>query len=750
MSPILQLFTSSILQFFNLFFDKAVGGWISICGGNSVYSHLIHYFPIAENCLVNMKNQWIAIAATAAMFITCSGPEETSKPYYTVPGNPLFNAFNEPVDFRSLTAQHVVQAADSIVAKARKELQELYAIDDDDRTFDNTMLRLDNIANDVNRIGSLIYLMGNANPDSLIRTTALEKATELEKFDNEMSLSEDLYRAVKAYAGTDQAKSLEGYKEKYLRETVEDFERNGFALSAALRDSLKSIKDAISEIGNEFNKNIAAYQDFLIVTEAEIEGLPDDYKVTRKQPDGTYKVDLTYPSYLPFMKYGKSDKARKALYIKYNNRASDTNLDLLQKLLRKRQEMARLLGYETYAQWRLEDRMALKPETVWEFENNLIQSVKAKADMDFQELLSVRKAGLTPEDNVINPWESSYLNNILLEEKYQVDDEVIKEYFPLDSVLTGLFDITQSLFNVRYVEMQNPSVWHPDVRAFEVYDGDKMIGRFYLDLFPRENKYTHAACFGMIKGKTMPAGYQIPNATLLCNFPPPTEGRPSLMPHSQVETFFHEFGHVLHQLLTTAELSAQSGTSVARDFVEAPSQIFENWIWSYESLKLFAKHYQTGEVLPRELFDKMIAAKNVGSGLYAETQIFYGMVDMTYHDKFDPFVDQSTDDVVRDVTEKVRHYPFIDGTHFQAAFGHLNGYGASYYGYLWSRVYAEDMFSVFDQNGILDQETGLRYRNTILARGSSEEPIDLVREFLGREPDNKAFMRSLGLTEMSQ
>ena len=217
------------------------------------------------------------------------------------------------------------------------------------------------------------------------------------------------------------------------------------------------------------------------------------------------------------------------------------------------------------------------------------------------------------------------------------------------------------------------------------------------------------------------------------------------MPFSQVETFFHEFGHVLHQLLTTAELSAQSGTSVARDFVEAPSQIFENWIWNYESVKLFGKHYQTGEVLPRDLFDKMVAAKNVGSGLQAETQIFYGMVDMTYHDKFDPFSDASTDEVVRELTEKVRHYPFVDGTHFQAAFGHLNGYGASYYGYLWSRVYAEDMFSIFDQNGILDQETGLRYRNIILAKGSSEEPIELVKEFLGREPNNRAFMKSLGL-----
>jgi thimet oligopeptidase len=249
----------------------------------------------------------------------------------------------------------------------------------------------------------------------------------------------------------------------------------------------------------------------------------------------------------------------------------------------------------------------------------------------------------------------------------------------------------------------------------------------------------------MIKGKATPWGYQIPNATLVCNFPPATADRPSLMPHSQVKTLFHEFGHVLHQMLTTASLSTQSGTSVARDFVEAPSQIFENWIWDYPSLALFAKHYETGEVLPKELYDKMIAAKNVGSGISAEAQILYGTLDMTLHDKFNPEGSEDVDHDVRTSTTELTHFPFVEGTHFQTAFGHLNGYGASYYGYMWSKVYAEDMFSEFEKNGILDNTTGMRYRNIILAKGSSEEPMDLVKEFLGREPNNKAFMKSLGL-----
>src|SRR5690606_17392700 len=420
-----------------------------------------------------MRSSWIFVAF-ATLLAACSAHQESPRPYLVVAGNPLFNEFNKPIDFKSVTADHIRQAADTVISYARAELQRLYAIDDDDRTFDNTMLYLDDIGNDVDRIASTIYLLGSTHPDSLVRTTAQQKSTELEKFGNEISLSDDLYNAVKAYSQSAEARTLTGYKERYLRERVEAFERNGFALPKELRDSLRSIMDDISEIGTAFNRHIAAYQDELILREADMEGLPEDYKQARRQPDGTYRIDLSYPSYLPFMKYSKSDRARKALYIKYYNRAADTNIDLLRRLLQKRQQFARLLGYKTYAEWRLEDRMVLTPENVWEFEENLIKSVRPKAEADYQELLAVRRARMPKGPDKINHWESAYLENILLEEKYQVDDNVIKEYFPLDNVLAGLFQITQSLFNVRYVEIENPSVWHPDVRAFEVFDGDKL------------------------------------------------------------------------------------------------------------------------------------------------------------------------------------------------------------------------------------------------------------------------------------
>ncbi len=676
---------------------------------------------------------------------SCTSPKKEEKTYFMVEGNPLFNEFNQAIDFKSLTAEHLTEAADTLIARSKAEFEKIYAISDEERTFENTMLVYDDIANDYLRISNVIYLMGYTHPDSTIRSTALDLNNKLEKYGNEISLDENLYNAIKAYSNTEEAKSLTGYKAKFLKDELNDFERNGFALSKEKREELKALKDELSEIGNSFDKNIASYQDELIVTEEGVDGMSEDYKKARKQEDGTYVIDLSYPSYRPFMKYSNSDDARKQLYMKYNNRAADKNLDVLLELLKKRKEMAEMLGYSSYAEWRTEDRMVKNPKTVWDFENNLIESVKPKADLDFQELLEAKAEFTGEKADDLNPWESSYIGNILLENKYQLDAEEVKQYFPLDNALDGLFQITQSIFNVTYKEIENPSVWHEDVRAFEVIDNDKVIGRFYLDFFPRDNKYNHAACFGMIKGKMMDQGYQIPNATLVCNFPAPTEDKPSLMPHNQVETLFHEFGHVLHQMLTQAALSSQSGTSVARDFVEAPSQIFENWAWNYEALQLFAKHWETGETLPKELYDKMIAAKNVGSGLSAEGQIFYGVVDFTLHDKFDPNGDKTTDDVMKELKDEITHYPFEEGTHFQAAFGHLNGYGASYYGYMWSRVYAEDMFSVFEQNGVLDQETGMRYRNIILAEGGSKEAMELVKEFLGRDPNNKAFMKSLGL-----
>ncbi len=661
-------------------------------------------------------------------------------------GDPLPGKFNQPIQFSNLTPEYVQQATDLAIARAKELLEKLYAIPKEQRTFDNTMLALDDIYNNAGNVANSIYLMSNVHPDDAIRDQAAESNSVFDKFFNGVQLDENLYRAVKDYSESTEAKTLTGYKAKFVNETVRDFERNGFALSKEGRDKLKDINDKISDLSIMFQQNIARVDDYLIVDDAQIDGLQEDYKNARRTEDGKYKIDLSYPSYRPFMKYSNSEETRKELYSMYNNRASKSNLEVLIKVLMLKKEMAELLGFKTYAEYRVGDRMAKLPQNVWDFENNLVDKLKEKAQMDYNELLMVKRAKLGEESiDVIQPWEASYYSNILLQEKYDLDQNLVKEYFPTDDVFDGLFQIAQHLFGVQFKEVKDPSVWYKDVRMFNVEKDGKVIARFYTDLYPRANKFSHAACFPMIKGKGTSQGYQMPVATLVCNFPAPTEDTPSLLTHSDVETFFHEFGHVLHNMLTTAELSTQSGTSVSRDFVEAPSQIFENWTWNYDALKLFAKNYKTGEVLPESLFNKMVAAKNVGSGLSNTQQVFYGMIDFTLHDKYDPTSATTTTEVVAELQNKITLYPYLDGTHMQAAFGHLMGYAAGYYGYLWSLVYAQDMFSVFEKNGIMDVKTGLRYRDIILANGGSRDELEMVIEFLGREPNQNAYFKSIGL-----
>ncbi len=660
--------------------------------------------------------------------------------------NPLLVGFNQVVDFKKLKKEHITQATELSIKNAKESLENIYKIESEKRTFENTMVSLDDIYNDLMKVSEIISLLAYVHPEDDVRNECLSKISEFGKFFNEIGLNEDLYKAVKTYSELDSAKELKGSYKKYLKETVDEFERNGFALPKEKRNELKILQDKLSDLGIQFDSNISTYEDYLIVTEEEIAGLPEDYKKSHKQDDGTYKIGLEYPSYVPFMKYSKSDKARKELAFKYKNTAADKNLDVLKQILIERENVAKLLGFKTYAEYRIENRMAKNPKNVWDFENRLREKVKVKAEKDYEILLDVkRKYKSDKKIKNIESWESAFYNNILLEEKYELDNQKLKEYFELENVISGLFEIAQHLYGVKFKEIGNPSVWHDEVKFYEVQENNKIIARFYLDLHPRKNKYNHAAMFGMIPGKKFDESYQIPTASLVCNFPKATDDTPALLLHSDVETFFHEFGHLMHDLLTKAELASQAGTNVARDFVEMPSQIFENWAWDYDSLKIFAKHYKTGKFLPKEFHDKMIAAKNVGSGLHVLQQIFYGTLDITYHDSYDPKGNLSTTELVKKLQNEITLYEFQEGTHFEAGFGHLNGYAAGYYSYLWALVFAEDMFSEFKKNGIMDQKTGKKLRQIVLERGSTIEEMDIVREFLGRDPNESAFLKSIGL-----
>lgn len=676
------------------------------------------------------------------------GNDPVAKETISLSENPLLSGTNATIEFSDLKAGQATEAAESVIKTSDKIVAELLTIQDSERTFENTMLPLDNIATGLGMVVYPVYLMANVHTDEEIRDECNQIVVKIDNYSVDLTANVDVYEAVMAFSKTPGAVSLTGERKKFLEDSILEFKRIGFGLEKEKRNRVTELQKKLSSLGQTWNKNINTYRDTLFVTEEQISGLPEAYMKERMQEDGTYAIDLSYPSFRPFMRLSNSDEARQMLLKKYLTRASETNMTILDSLIMARHAMATTLGYKTFAEYQTETRMVKTPAVVWEFEKDLQERLKEKALAEYDELLAIksRETGETAE--VINYWENNYYLNKLKIEKYNVDGEIVKQYFEISNVIDGLFLIYQQLLGVKFEQVENPSVWHEDVRMYEAYDEatGTHLGSFYLDLFPRDAKYGHAAMFSVRKGKRLDYGsYLRPVSSLVCNFPKPSEYSQSLLTHDQVETFFHEFGHLMHGLLTTAELWTYSGTAVPRDFVEAPSQMLENWIWNKESLNLFAKHYQTGKAFPEDLLNNMLAAKNVNSGNATLQQVFYGTLDMTLYDGFDPEGDKSTTDVVRDLQNSITMFPYIEATNMQTSFGHLNGYASSYYGYLWSLVIAQDLFSKFEEKGIMSPEQGRQYRDLILAPGGSREPMELIKEYLGRQPDNAAFLRSIGL-----
>ena len=691
---------------------------------------------------------WGILSALVVMQCTTSPKTLTeTKATYGGSSNPLLVQFNQVNDFARLRAEHVPQATDITLDRANQMLADILAVPDADRTFENTVHPIDKIYTVLGRVEDPIYLMEQVHPDVAVRTACDSAIIKFSKWETDFSLNEDLFNAVQTYGKTDESKSLAGVNKRFYDDVLKSFLRQGFGLSKEKRDEVKKLKNKINELGLEFDKNISDATDTLVVTEEEMDGCPDSFKKSVAAGDGMYKLDISYPTRVMFMRYSNSEEVRKRYTEKYLNRAAPENLKVIADMATKRENLAKVLGYKSYAAYVLDDRMPKTPKTVWNFESDLLNSLQDKMHGERQELLDLKSKVEGKPAKVINYWELSYFENKLAEQKYSLDDQKVREYFEMHNVINGLFTVAQTLYGLKFEEVQNPSVWHPDVKMYSVTDkaSGKKLGYFYLDLFPRENKYSHAAHFGISKGMATSQGYQYPIAALVCNFPKPTKDQPSLLPHDDVTTFFHEFGHLLHGMVTTSPLYTYAGTGVDRDFVEAPSQFFENWTWHKESLKLFAKNYKTGEVIPDSLLNRMLAAKNMTSGGDYAFQVFLGELDMTLYDKWTQGNADSVLAISRRLHKAVLDWVETPNTARIASFGHLNGYAASYYGYAWSKVFAEDMFSVFEKEGMMNPKTGKRFRDTVLAPGGTKEPMDLVREFLGREPNQEAFKRSLGL-----
>lgn len=635
-------------------------------------------------------------------------------------------------------------------ARARKQLEKeldaLVAIADDQRTFENTVLGYERAFERYGHALGMSGFLSYVSTDKNFRDSALALQMEMSQHMVDIATRRDVYRAIKAYADTHP--TLEPDQARLLKDMMIGFKNSGMDLNDQDLETFKKLNKEKAQYIIQFDKNVQEYKDYLDVTRDELAGLGEDYiSKLQKTEEGKYRVTLDYPDYIPFMQNADSDRARKQLEFKYNRRGGAENVQLLEKTLTLRRQIAQLLGYENHAQLKLENRMAKNPQRVFAFLKNLEKRLKPMGKKEDKMLIAYKNQKTGRKSRTLFPYENAYWATKYKKENLEVDPEEIKAYFPSDRVIDGMLELFGNLFGISFQPVQIP-VWHPDVKAFKIVnkaDG-KLVAYFYMDLYPREGKYKHAACFDLVGGQEKEDGsWQIPFVAIVANVNKPSADTPSLLKHNEVATLFHEFGHVLHNALTTARYSGQSGTAVSWDFVEAPSQMFERWAWNGQVLKKISKHYKTGEALPDEMLKKMIAAKNFAAGGAYLRQNFFAQYDMTLHTA--PRTLDSTETYVK-LTRKIRGLPLTKNTYPQASFGHImGGYDAGYYGYLWSEVIAQDFFSEFEKQGVFNQELGLKFRREILEKGGTEEETDMVKNFLGRSEQIGPFLKSLGLEE---
>ena len=644
-------------------------------------------------------------------------------------------------------AQDLAPAEAEARVKLEKDLAALIAIPQAERTFENTIMgyerAFDNYGNALGMSGFLSYV----STDKKFRDAANDLQMQISQYMVDVATRRDVYKAIREY--TDTNPRLDPVQAKLVKEMLIGFKNSGMDLNDADLEKFKALNKEKAEYIIKFDKNIQEYKDPLAVTQEQLRGLGEDYiQKLSKTDDGKYLVTLDYPDYVPFMQNADDEQARKELEFKFNRRGGQENVELLEKTLTLRREIARLLGYKNHAELRLEDRMAKNPKTVMAFLKDLQKKLKPLGKKEDKEMIAYKNSKTGKNSRTLYSWESGYWSNKFRKENLDLDSEKIKEYFPSQVVIDGMLDLFGGVFGITFEPVDIP-VWHPDVKAFKIKDkaSGELVAYFYMDLYPREGKYKHAACFGLVEGEEKQDGtYQIPFVAIVANLNKPSGDTPSLLKHSEVETLFHEFGHVLHNALTKAKYSAFSGTSVSWDFVEAPSQMLERWAWDPQVLKKISKHYKTGEALPDDLIKRMIAAKNFGAGGMYLRQDFFAQYDMTLHTA------DTTPDTTKlyfELTKKIRGLPLTKGTIPQASFGHImGGYDAGYYGYLWSEVIAEDFFGEFKKNDIFNPETGLKFRREILEKGGTLDEEKMVENFLGRPADNKPFLKSIGLENL--
>ncbi|MDQ3636051.1 MAG: Zn-dependent oligopeptidase [Acidobacteriota bacterium] len=639
---------------------------------------------------------------------------------------------DKPFWTKGLTAEKFTQIQEKRLKDAKKILKKMTSVKGK-QTVENTLVPYDEIQVLLDAAGNQAGLMENVHPDEKFRAASEKISQEISAFLNELSLNRDVYDALVAI----DLKNADAATKYYVEKTLRDFRLSGVDKDEATRKKIKALNDEIVLIGQEFGRNIRNGKRTVTVDDvSELDGLPQDY-IDAHKPNADGKIILTteYPDALPVFSYAKSEKLRKEMYLAYNNRAFPENIDVLDRLAKKRHELAVLLGFKSYADYITADKMIKSAANADDFITKIVNASEDRAMREYQELLK-RKQKDVAGAKAVNRWEQSYYTEIVSKENYDFDSQSVRPYFQYDKVKNGVLDVTSRVFGVEFKQIKDAPVWYPSVEAWEMFEDGKLVARFYLDMHPREGKYSHAAHFGI---RTGVAGKQIPEASLVCNFPEPTKDNPGLMEYNDVNTFFHEFGHLIHSMFAGRQKwIGLGGISTERDFVEAPSQLLEEWTRDPKTLQTFAKHYKTGDAISTKLVMQMNRADEFGKGLQVRRQMEYARLSLSIYDRNPK--DINTDGLVKSITDQYSPFPFVADTHFQTAFGHLDGYSAIYYTYMWSLVLAKDMFSEFDKSNLLDAKgVAKRYRQTILAPGGSKPANQLVEDFLGRESNFKAY-----------
>jgi oligopeptidase A len=670
-----------------------------------------------------------------------------------MPQNPLLEIpFDIP--FPAVKPEHVEPAIGQLIAESKARIDAI-AAQAGTLTYENTLALLDRATEPLDVALNIVRHLEDVATTPELRAAYNAVQGDAAAFYSSIVLHEGLWKTLQAYSETPDAQSLTGVRKRHLAKTLDEFKRSGAALPPEGKKRLEAINVELTTLTTRFSQKVLdstnAWELYL-ESESDLAGLPPSALGAARQSAESkgkpgYRFTLQAPSYIAVMTYLDNREIRERMYRAYSTRASappHDNRGLIVQILALRAEKARLLGFHNFADLVLADRMAKNGAAALGFLHDLRARTEAHFARENQALEEF--AGFP-----LQPWDVAYYAEKLRQKLYDFDEEQLRPYFPLPKVMEGMFALTEKIFAIRVTEKQGAPVWHPDVRFFEVRDARNgaHLGSFYSDFYPREEKRGGAWMDSFLTGLPTPKGHE-PHLGLICgNLTPPIGGAPALLTHREVETIFHEFGHLLHHVLTRVPVRALAGTSVAWDFVELPSQIMENWCWEREALDLFARHFESQAPIPQDLFERMRRARTFRAATAQMRQISFGLVDFALHIEYDPAKDGDVIAYSRRILQPLSAAPLPQEHAMVAGFTHLFsspvGYAAGYYSYKWAEVLDADAFSRFHAEGVFNETVGLEFREKILAKGDSEDPADLYRSFMGRDPDPEALLRRSAL-----